>query len=410
MADRAMGNRVVELRRRRGMTQEELAETAGLHVNVIKKIENGGTARMESYHAIARALGVVTMTFVLPSTVAPEPADARDDRDIVLADLRGVIVPPIGLSGPIYRDHLDEGEPNLDRLNRAAHALFSAYHADRYDDVAQLAPALIRSAHFHVDAVPESQRRDAVRLRGDLLGVTGRYLIQVRAHDLALIALRDAIRDASEAGDQVLAVSAIGSQAWIMLRQARFADVEQVCAAIADDIEPRLSSATPNELAAWAWMLMRASAAAARNNRPEEAREYLSTAAAAAARIGVQHEDLDGHINFGPLTVAVKGPENELIAGHPDRALELSEQLPRGVGKVNPSGWNRHLLDRARAQLQIGQVDEATLTLTGLRQQSGNWMRHQRLARDIVRDLLKARKRMPSDQQRALADFLGLEV
>lgn len=410
-ADYAIGRRIAELRARRGMTQEGLAEASGVSISVIRRLEQEtGGARLETLHKLARALEVNTMVFVPPATTAPEPATEQERRDIVLAELRSVISPPVGLHGPIRAPLVDEGAPNLDRLGQAARSLFDAYHADRYDDVAALAPGLIRSAEYHVGTVDERRRRDAVRLRGDLLGVTGRYLVQIRAHDLALTALRDAIRDAEEAGDQALAVSAIGSQAWVMLRQARFDEVEQLCAAVADSIEPRMSSATPEELAAWGWTLLRASAAAARNNRPERAREYVGAASAAAARLGVEHQDLAGHRPFGPLTVAIQGPENELVAGHPDRALELVERLPRDVGETSRSGWNRHQLDQARALVRTGQTDRATDVLTALQRRSGNWMRHQRLARDVVRELVAAKKRSLTEDQRALADSVGLDL
>ncbi|GAA1182297.1 hypothetical protein GCM10009654_44430 [Streptomyces hebeiensis] len=45
-----MGDRVAELRLRRGMTQEQLAERAGLSVDVVRKLEQGRrkTARLSS--------------------------------------------------------------------------------------------------------------------------------------------------------------------------------------------------------------------------------------------------------------------------------------------------------------------------------------------------------------------------
>ncbi|MGK8466690.1 helix-turn-helix domain-containing protein [Nocardia cyriacigeorgica] len=39
-----------------------------------------------------------------------------------------------------------------------------------------------------------------------------------------------------------------------------------------DRIEPRLSAATTREISTWGWLLLRSSAAAVRDNRPDEAR------------------------------------------------------------------------------------------------------------------------------------------
>ncbi|MEU8270858.1 helix-turn-helix domain-containing protein, partial [Sphaerisporangium sp. NPDC049002] len=328
------GARLRELRKRRGLTQEELAELAGLSVPVIKKIEQGGTARMETYRQIAKVLGVTTVWFVAAGPPRPT-VDTGDDT--VLTEMRAALIPPIGLNGMPIIGTADHDDVALPRLAEAAAAVTRAYHADRYDDLAHLLPALVRSAHYHVAHFDDgADRTQAHRLRSAVLGLAGRYLIQIRAHDLALFTLQEAARDANTAGDPALAASAVSSQAWAMLRQGRFDEVEQLCSGAADQIEPKMSTATPDELAAWGWMLIRASAGAIRNNRPEEADEYLGLAKTAGARLGREH-DLGGQKAFGPLTVALLEPENAMIEGRPDRALQAMDDLPRGVGRTDPS-------------------------------------------------------------------------
>jgi transcriptional regulator with XRE-family HTH domain len=83
MEDRTDGipDRIREWRRRRGLTQEELAERSGLSLAVIKKIEQGGTGRMETYHQLAKALGVRTVAFVAPAS--PEPTEEEGDAAVL---------------------------------------------------------------------------------------------------------------------------------------------------------------------------------------------------------------------------------------------------------------------------------------------------------------------------------------
>jgi transcriptional regulator with XRE-family HTH domain len=408
MHDASISDRVRELRRRRGMSQEELAERAGLSTQVIRKLEQGGTCRMETLHQLARALGVQTVWFA--SAGAPEPTEATVD-DAVLADMRSAINPPIGLSGrPLYGT-ADGDHPDLPRLAQAVNNVAVKYHADRYDDLAATMPALVRSAHHHVEVYDSGdQRREALRVRADITGLAGRYLIQIRAHDLALIALHASLRDAMEIGDVPLAAAAVSSQAWAMLRQGRLAEVELLCVATADEIEPKMSKATADELSGWGYLLLRAASAASRNNRADEAREYVSAASAAGARLGRQHEDLAGHVAFGPLTPALLGPEIELLDGHPDRALELARDVPRDVGAGNTSGWDRHRLDVARAKTQIGDAEKATELMHAIRVEHPSWLRYQQYGRDITREILQARPRMPSQEMLQLADFMGVEA
>ena len=411
MTNDDIGRRIADLRARRGLTQEELAELSGVSISVIRKVEQGrGGARMETFHAIARALGVVTMMFVPPATRAPDPIAYEDERDLILADLRDAIMPAVGLADSSVVEDLGSDAPDLQRLRKAMGSMIDAYHANRYDFIAQIAPGLIRSAHFHVATMTGTQNQDAVCLRADLLAMVGRYLIQIRENELAFMVLTSALQDAQRANRQPLAAMIIGRHARIMLRQTRFSRAEQVAAKLADEIEPKISSATPDELAAWGRALLWASAAASRNNRPQEARDYLTAAAAAAARLGSEQMDLVGHESFGPLTVATKGPENEMIAGNPGRVLELSNELPRGVGSMTPAGWQQHLLYRAHAFVLTGKADEATNVLNGLRSTASEWFRQQRLARDVTQDLIASRKGAVTVEQKHLAEFLSVPV
>lgn len=407
MKDTEISDKIRSLRQRRGWTQEELAARAGLSREVVAKIERGGTARMETYHALARALGVRTLMFVSPQD--PEPV-ADPHRDTALAQIRAVINPPVCADGGLLFPAVEDAEPNLDVLAGAADALAGHYARGTYNELASLLPAVVQSAHQHVQALDGEEKVRAHRVRADILVSAGRYLIQVREHDLALMALRDALTDALTADDPVFAAAVVPVQSWALLRQSRFEEVETLCERTADEVEPtKLSKATPDELGVWGHLLLWASAAAARNNRPEEAEDYLRAAAAAAARLGREAE-VTGRRSFGPLTVAMKEVENTLIAGRPDRALQLAEQLPRDVGLTYPLAVHRHRIDVARAQVLLGDAEAATATLAELRSAVPGWLRHQQSAREVAEDILAARTRMPSAEQRDLADFLRVPM
>lgn len=53
-----LANRIEELRKKKGLTQEELAEKAGLHRAYFWDIENGRNISIKTAYKIARALGV----------------------------------------------------------------------------------------------------------------------------------------------------------------------------------------------------------------------------------------------------------------------------------------------------------------------------------------------------------------
>lgn len=81
---------------------------------------------METLHKLARALGVVTVTFVSPTS--PEPREEPID-EMVLTEMRSAIRPPVGLAGRALYDTVDD-EPDLPRLQQAISAVSAAYQRD----------------------------------------------------------------------------------------------------------------------------------------------------------------------------------------------------------------------------------------------------------------------------------------
>jgi len=400
------GARLRELRRRRGLTQEALAEAAGLSVQCIKKIEGGGTARMETYRQIARVLGVQTVWFISPGS--PPPV-AESGNVALLADMRAAIAPAISIDGSTPYGTADWDEVSLPRLRDAVDAVALAYHADRYDGIAPVLPSLLRSTQFHVSRLDDgNDGNEALRLRADAFSVAGRWLIQVGAHDLALTALHRSLRDALQIGNVPLAAAAIALQGWAMIRQGRFGEVETLCTHAAQKIEPRMSSASAEELAAWGWLLIRAAGAAARNNRTPDADEYLSLAQTAGARLGAERTNLAGYRAFGPVSVGLMRAEVAMVSGEPAQALAALDGIDPAAGRPHSSTWNRGQIERARALVDVGDADQATEVLQELKAKSPEWLRYQQRARDVAERILRARTRMPSAQQREIADFLGV--
>lgn len=83
-------------RRRVGLSQEQLAEQAGLSLGVVRKAEQGGSVRVETLHILARALGTTTSS--LFETAAPEPVRGDEGDSVRLMELRRALMPPVGLS------------------------------------------------------------------------------------------------------------------------------------------------------------------------------------------------------------------------------------------------------------------------------------------------------------------------
>ncbi|WP_030563380.1 helix-turn-helix domain-containing protein [Streptomyces aureocirculatus] len=402
------GARLRELRLRRGLTQERLAERANLSLGVVRKLERGGTARLDNYHALARALGV--RTSALFESGGPHSRTRGDDDNIDLLLLRQAVAPPISFSGRVTAPETVAPEPDLPRLRATAQEIGTAYHQDRYGEVAELLPGLVHAAHAavrHYDSGTE--HTEALRVRSDALQMAGRYLTQVRAYDLAHTALRDAIEDAVRVNDPQSAAAAVYQQGWLLMRQGRLDEAEQVSTATADFIEPRISRATRHSLGAWGKLLVHGSAAAARNNKPQTAREILRLGRTAGAALGAgQAVSVSSWGRFDWRTVAFQGIENQLVAQRPDRVLRLAERMPTPAGRKGLLFMRRHLLDVAQAHVMLRDGDGATDILWSLWAETPEWLRHQRMAEETFHEALgRSKRRHLTSKQRDLAAFFG---
>ncbi|MEU7041463.1 helix-turn-helix transcriptional regulator [Streptomyces varsoviensis] len=400
-------------RRRAGLSQEGLAEAADVSPALVRKVEQGGTPRVETLYALARALGVTTST--LFATGAPEPVRDDGPNHLRLMEIRRALMPPVGL-----RDAVTEAEePSLSAaqgIQRAIADVHALYQADRYESVAKQLPGIIRAAETAVTAAGDAESRShALSARAQALLLTGKYLTQVRQYDLAYYALSQAIRDARAAGRTLTAATGVVGLSWLLLRQDRFDECESLAAATADEMEPRVSTAAPGHIAVWGELSLRVASAAIRNNRPDTAREARRMASTAASALSVEHLDFSSHwTTFGPVTAEMKAVEDLSLVGDARGVLRrsdegvLSRRGMKAAGKPSSNNWDRHRLDVARAHVLLGSHQDAMHELNALRRTSPEWVRHQAMARYVMADVLHRRKRTLTKDMREMAAHLGI--
>ncbi|MBB5139662.1 hypothetical protein HNP84_009426 [Thermocatellispora tengchongensis] len=272
---------------------------------------------------------------------------------------------------------------------------------DHYSELAAVLPPLLRDADALVDV-----DRSARGLRSRLLHLTGWLLTQTRQYEAAETALRRGLDDAD---NPLEAAAIVNTHCWLLLRQGELEQTRQMASRWADDVEPRVSRATPNELSAWGWMLLRTSAAAARDNRPGEAEDAIRLARAAAVAMGREMAPAEDFLRtFGPVTVAMKRAENAMIEDRPDKVLQLSQHIPTAGLLPTSNNRNRHMLDVADAHRRSREYGEAFEILQQIRRDSPEWIVNQRYARDILQGIIGKRRTLTADM-RDMADFVRLE-
>ncbi|GAB3951739.1 helix-turn-helix transcriptional regulator [Streptomyces sparsus] len=406
-----LAKNVKKHRRRNGWSQERLAEEAGVAIQTVRKIEQGGDVRTDTLHMVARGLQVTTAELFVADSPAPVVGDEASHRNLV--ELRKALMPPVGLEAPVILAGETGDVADLHQRIEDVHAL---YWADRYDSVARQLPALLKATEAAAaNAEGDQDKQEAAKVRTYSLLLAGKYLTQVRQYDLAYHALAESIRLARETGQQLTAGTGIVGMCWLLLRQDRFDESEVLALQTAEAMEPRMSSAKPSELAVWGELWLRVASATVRNNRPDDAAIARRMAGTAASALAQERNSFPHHWGgFGPITAEMKAVEDLALDGDARGVLRRADEGVLGgkalktLGKPTAPNWGRHRLDVAQAHVSLGSHQDAMAELWGLRESNGAWLRHQPLARYVMTDVLKSRKRTLTAEMRDMASYLGV--
>lgn len=398
MQGSSTGERVRSVRKRRGLTQRELAVAAGSSFSTIKKIEQDayGTMRLETARKLAAALDVPTTAIISHSEPRDDP---RPDTTEIWEPVRHA------LAGEHAEDEPDE-EPTAEGLHEAFGAAVADVLDSRYAGLRLSLPPLLRDADVLVGVSVNGTVTGARHLRSQVRQLAAYMMGQTRQFSAADDAIKLA---AADADDALTAMAAADWQAWILIRQGRLDEAMTLAARWADDAEPHLSRASAEEFAAWGRFQIRITAAAVRDNRADEAREALRLARIAAAGTGA---DLIPSFNpwqvFGPMTVSMFQAQNALIEDRPELALRIGQQLA-GRSFPLPETWNRHRLDIAQAHVLLREHLEAAAVLMEIRANAPEWIVQQHFARDILGRIVEKR-RILTPAMRELADAMRLPL
>jgi transcriptional regulator with XRE-family HTH domain len=389
-----IGDRLKSVRMRRGMTQRELAPAAGVSLSLVKKLEQGliTDIRLETARRLAVALGVPTSALMTrPDAPVPAPDSTRRWEPVRLA-----------IGGQHGGQPAEE--PTAEGMTAAFRSVTPLLLDGKFDDISAPVAALLRDADALVALIPAQGRRTALTLRSQVRQVAGALMLHVWEFDAAERAFDLALHDAQDA---LTAASVTEERCWGLIRQGRLTETRELAFRWADDVEPRMSKATREQLAAWARLLVRAGAAAIRDNRADEAASALRLAQIAA--LGARRDFLlpysPWHV-FGPTSVAITSAEHAVIAGRPETVLRIDTGLHKArTMKFAPS----HRLDVAHAHAMLRHDGEAVAELEELRAERPEWLAHQRHAADILQMMIR-RRRTLTRQMIDLADAVGLPL
>ncbi len=268
-------------------------------------------------------------------------------------------------------------------------------------------PGLLRDADTLVALSADGAQRDARTLRSQVRQVTGSLMLHNWQFDTAERAFALAMQDAS---DPLTAMAVADERCWGLIRQGKLPETMNTALELADHNEPKMTAGR-DELAAYGKLMIRASMAAVRDNRPDEAAEMLKLARMAAVGAGADFvlPYSPWHV-FGPITISVSAAESAMIREQPEGVLSIARRLPGArpatpPRRVAPSFW----LDVAHAHALLRHDDQAIAVLRQLRDDRPQWFPRQRYAADIIAKIISHRRTLIAEV-RELADAVHLPL
>ncbi|MBM9503613.1 helix-turn-helix transcriptional regulator [Streptomyces sp. KK5PA1] len=394
-----MGDRIAELRLRRNFTQEQLAELAGLSVDVVRKLEQGRrtSARLTTVNALARALDTEPSFLVgQPSTFDGTPAVETEPPSVFA--LRQAVSP---LSDLLGGETDPEDPPTIADLQASLASTETIRREGRMGEIGALLPQLIRDARAAAHAYTGAEAAAAFSVLAVAYQVAATTLTALGKEDAAYTAMERSWAAIRRCDDPDLETLAASTLSWVFTKQGRLEDAERVALVRAEQIEPGFRS-SPKDLALWGVLLLRAATAAVRQER--QVGDLLNMATGAAASIGA---DLTVYATpFGPTNAGVAKVNFLVELERSDEAIRTARTVPN-LDSLPPTWRARFHVDRALAYSDLDNDPAAAQALLSAERDAPEWMRYHSTSRRLVEDL-RSRARRRDAPVLALADRLGL--
>jgi hypothetical protein len=389
---KALGRKIAAERRRRGLSQPELARMIDRSVAWVSQVERGvrRVDRMSVLEALADALDVP-----LADLAAEAPVVAA-----VTEEPPGTSGLRLVLSGAYALRTMLDGRraPALSTLRSRSRKAWELTHAGRYTELTELLRGLVPDLETAARAVPQDQRAEVFELMAATYQACSAALAKLGEPEAAWIAADRAMAAAERAGNPMLVAAGAFRLVFVFLNGRHYDQAEETARTAAEALQPMADQDDPEAMSLWGGLTLQRSIIAARVNDPDLAYSQLERASQVAGRLGDGHNEYN--TEFGPANVRLHEIAVAVELGDAGRALRAAQAVD--TSGLSAERRARMLIDVARAHAQRRQVGEAVAALLQAETITPEQVRGHALVRQLVSDLLTMQER-PGAELRDLA-------
>jgi transcriptional regulator with XRE-family HTH domain len=389
----ALGRKIAAERRRRGLSQPELARMIDRSVAWVSQVERGvrKVDRMSVLETLAAALDIPLAEL---AAEAPVVAAATEEPPGA-SELRLV------LSGAhMLRAMLGSGRaPAISTLRGKAGKAWDLTHAGRYTELTDLLHSLVPDLETAARTAPEKQRAEAFELLATTYQACSAALAKLGEPDVAWIAADRAMAAAERAGDPLLVAAGAYRLVFVFIAARHYGQAEETARTAADALSTMTGEGNKQAMSLQGGLTLQRAVIAARTNDADTAYGQLERASQIAGQLGEGRNDYN--TEFGPANVGLYEIAVAVELGDAGRALRVAASVD--TAGLSAERRARMLIDVARARAQRRQVTEAVAALREAEQITPEQVRSHELVRLLVSDLLTMQDRPASD----LRDLAG---
>lgn len=389
----SLGRKIAEARKRRGLSQPELARMIDRSVAWVSQVERGvrKVDRMSVLEMLADSLEIPLSELAAEAPVVA----AVNEEPPGTAGLRLVLSGVWTLRAMLNGHHAPSPAEMRAQVDRA----WTLTHESRYADLAELLRVLVPDLETGVRAVPEKQRAEIFELLAATYQACSAALAKLGEPEAAWIAADRGMAAAERAGNPLLVAAGAFRLCIVFLGARYYQQAAEVSGTAADALWRVAENGTPEAMSMWGALTLQRAVVAAHLGDATAAYGYLDRARPAAERVGPGRNDFN--TEFGPANVALYEIAVAVELGDAGRALRAAASVD--LSGLSPERRTRMLIDVARAHAQRRQVGDALAALLEAEQLTPEQVRSHAVVRQVITDLLAMRN--PPD-----AELVALSV
>jgi DNA-binding XRE family transcriptional regulator len=388
----ALGRKLADARKRRGLSQPELARMIDRSVAWVSQVERGVRRidRMSVLEILADALGIPLAELAAESPVVA----AVNEEQPGAAGLRLVLSGAWSLRAMLNGHDV----PLMDEVRGKVERAWSLAHEARYADLADLLGDLVPELESGARAVAPEERPGMFELLASAYQACSAALAELDEPEAAWIAADRGMAAAERAGNPLLVAAGAFRLVIVFIGARYYAQAAEVTRTAADALWHIADNGTPEAMSMWGALTLQRAVTAARLGDAQAAYEFLDRARPVAERVGPGRNDYN--TEFGPANVALYEIAVAVELGDAGRALRVASALD--ASGLSPERRARMLIDVARAHAQRRQVADAVAALAEAERLTPEQVHAHALVRQVVADL-EAMQSPPSPELAALS-------